>query len=320
MDVDGPVTSPSFVLARVHRARRNGSPAMVHVDLYRRPTTPAPTCSANSTHSTWTPTSTTPSWSSNGARASSSASPSATSTSDWNVRRRPMRAPRPGDGADHDQRRARHRHRDTRRHRGTRAARRRLHRRARRTGDRRRPCARRAADPERGCRAADARDRGDRPGHGGGGLRARAVHWSAGRDGHRRRLRPGAGIPVYGVCSLDAIGIDTAGEVLVVTDARRREVYWARYRDGLRIDGPAVNAPADVPIEVSAVAGSPEHAAMFALPRQPASIRRRRAWCGDRLAGAAAAARAALPTPARRQATARRWPAMTDTYDGLAPR
>jgi tRNA threonylcarbamoyladenosine biosynthesis protein TsaE len=35
MDVDGPVTSPSFVLARVHRARRNGSPAMVHVDLYR---------------------------------------------------------------------------------------------------------------------------------------------------------------------------------------------------------------------------------------------------------------------------------------------
>ena len=34
---------------------------------------------------------------------------------------------------------------------------------------------------------------------------------------------------------------------LVVTDARRREVYWARYRDGVRVDGPAVNAPADVP-------------------------------------------------------------------------
>ena len=78
------------------------------------------------------------------------------------------------------------------------------------------------------------------------------------------------GIPVHGVCSLDAIGIDTAGDVLVVTDARRREVYWARYHDGERAAGPAVNAPADVPTDAAAVAGSPEHAAMFALPRQPA--------------------------------------------------
>jgi tRNA threonylcarbamoyl adenosine modification protein YeaZ len=78
------------------------------------------------------------------------------------------------------------------------------------------------------------------------------------------------GIPVYGVCSLDAIGIETAatsGEVLVVTDARRREVYWARYRGGVRIDGPAVDAPADVPADADAVAGSPEHAALFDLPR-----------------------------------------------------
>jgi len=35
MDVEGPVISPTFVLARVHRARRAGAPAMVHVDLYR---------------------------------------------------------------------------------------------------------------------------------------------------------------------------------------------------------------------------------------------------------------------------------------------
>lgn len=35
MDVDGPVVSPTFVLARVHRARRSGRPAMVHVDMYR---------------------------------------------------------------------------------------------------------------------------------------------------------------------------------------------------------------------------------------------------------------------------------------------
>lgn len=35
LDVAGPVVSPTFVLARVHRARRDGAPAMVHVDLYR---------------------------------------------------------------------------------------------------------------------------------------------------------------------------------------------------------------------------------------------------------------------------------------------
>lgn len=35
LDVEGPVTSPTFVLARVHRARRPGEPAMVHVDVYR---------------------------------------------------------------------------------------------------------------------------------------------------------------------------------------------------------------------------------------------------------------------------------------------
>ncbi len=75
------------------------------------------------------------------------------------------------------------------------------------------------------------------------------------------------GVPVHGVCSLDAIGGQTTGDTLVVTDARRREVYWARYRDGVRIDGPAVNAPADVdPGVARAVAGSPEHAAVFGLP------------------------------------------------------
>lgn len=75
------------------------------------------------------------------------------------------------------------------------------------------------------------------------------------------------GIPVHGVCSLDAIAAGTTGELLVVTDARRREVYWARYRDGVRVGGPAVNAAADVPAGAGAVAGSPEHAALFDLPR-----------------------------------------------------
>jgi tRNA threonylcarbamoyladenosine biosynthesis protein TsaE len=35
MDVDGPVTSPTYVLARVHPPRRPGTPAMIHVDVYR---------------------------------------------------------------------------------------------------------------------------------------------------------------------------------------------------------------------------------------------------------------------------------------------
>jgi len=75
------------------------------------------------------------------------------------------------------------------------------------------------------------------------------------------------GIPVHGVCSLDAIGVRTTGDTLVVTDARRREVYWARYRDGIRTGGPGVDAPADVdPGAARQVAGSPEHAAAFGLP------------------------------------------------------
>lgn len=62
------------------------------------------------------------------------------------------------------------------------------------------------------------------------------------------------GVPVYGVCSLDAIGGGTAGGVLVVTDARRREVYWAAYQDGQRVSGPAVDRPADLDL------GGVEHA------------------------------------------------------------
>ncbi|MGI8868899.1 MAG: tRNA (adenosine(37)-N6)-threonylcarbamoyltransferase complex dimerization subunit type 1 TsaB [Mycobacteriales bacterium] len=54
-----------------------------------------------------------------------------------------------------------------------------------------------------------------------------------------------AGIPTYAVCSLDGIGARTAGDgVLVATDARRREVYWATYTDGARRAGPGVATPA----------------------------------------------------------------------------
>jgi len=52
-------------------------------------------------------------------------------------------------------------------------------------------------------------------------------------------------LPCHGVCSLDGIGAATRGRTGVVTDARRREVFWAAYADGARITGPAVDRPGD---------------------------------------------------------------------------
>jgi len=59
-------------------------------------------------------------------------------------------------------------------------------------------------------------------------------------------------LPVTGVCSLDAFVLAgraaaAARPFAVVTDARRREVYWARYDGaGRRVQGPSVDRPADV--------------------------------------------------------------------------
>lgn len=52
------------------------------------------------------------------------------------------------------------------------------------------------------------------------------------------------GIPVHGVCTHDAVAAQIGSDALVVTDARRREVYWAQYRSGTRTAGPDVIAPA----------------------------------------------------------------------------
>jgi tRNA threonylcarbamoyladenosine biosynthesis protein TsaB len=70
------------------------------------------------------------------------------------------------------------------------------------------------------------------------------------------------GIPVHGVCSLDALAHEAVrtgaveGEFVVATDARRKEVYWARYAAvpggggaaprARRLTGPAVDYPATV--------------------------------------------------------------------------
>lgn len=57
------------------------------------------------------------------------------------------------------------------------------------------------------------------------------------------------GIPVKGLCSLDALAAAAGlgGEVVAASDARRKELYWARYVDGVRVEGPAVSAPTEVP-------------------------------------------------------------------------
>ena len=66
------------------------------------------------------------------------------------------------------------------------------------------------------------------------------------------------GIPAYGVCSLDGVaGALDEASLLVAGDARRREVFWARYVDGVRVDGPHVDRPAEVStVDSPAMAGA----------------------------------------------------------------
>ncbi|MER6783293.1 tRNA (adenosine(37)-N6)-threonylcarbamoyltransferase complex dimerization subunit type 1 TsaB [Streptomyces sp. NPDC000658] len=62
------------------------------------------------------------------------------------------------------------------------------------------------------------------------------------------------GVPVYGLCTLDGLAYasDMEGPFVVATDARRKEVYWARYADSrTRLAGPAVDRPADIADEVA---------------------------------------------------------------------
>jgi tRNA threonylcarbamoyl adenosine modification protein YeaZ len=86
-----------------------------------------------------------------------------------------------------------------------------------------------------------------------------------------RVLGSALGVPVYGVCTLDVIAADAAAaaegrEFIVATDARRREVYWARYdASGRRLDGPGVGIPADVASLASAHAGQTAQAGQAAV-------------------------------------------------------
>lgn len=83
-------------------------------------------------------------------------------------------------------------------------------------------------------------------------------------------------IPWIGVCSLDAIRIDsttkksqivssqdsnqqTKSETInfydytVAIDARRKQMYWARYKNGVRVLGPSVDKPEDIATYVTNV-------------------------------------------------------------------
>ncbi len=64
-----------------------------------------------------------------------------------------------------------------------------------------------------------------------------------------RSMGEALGIPVHGFCTLDVIAWATGRTepFAVVTDARRREVYWARYDScRVRTRGPEVGAPSEV--------------------------------------------------------------------------
>lgn len=78
-----------------------------------------------------------------------------------------------------------------------------------------------------------------------------------------------AGTTAHGVCSLDVVAREWVGrddrpegEFVIASDARRKELYWARYgADGIRIGEPQVSAPdqlPDVPVAGPGVTAFPE--------------------------------------------------------------
>ena len=80
------------------------------------------------------------------------------------------------------------------------------------------------------------------------------------------------GIPVHGVCTLDGIAhaaraAGLTGPFTVATDARRKEVYWARYdAAGRRADGPHAGHAGAIPDAVGlpvAGAGGPLYPEAF---------------------------------------------------------
>jgi tRNA threonylcarbamoyl adenosine modification protein YeaZ len=119
--------------------------------------------------------------------------------------------------------------------------------------------------------------------------------------------------PVIGVCSLDAIALaalastEAAGPVSVAADARRSEVYWARYDGfGARVEGPRVSPPGSIAAALRdgrwVGHGAAIHAGLFATvdvddedetPRAYATA----SWIGHRAAALLAAGAVADAAP-----------------------
>jgi tRNA threonylcarbamoyladenosine biosynthesis protein TsaB len=69
------------------------------------------------------------------------------------------------------------------------------------------------------------------------------------------------GIEALGVCTLDVVAaaVDVDGPFLVATDARRKEVYWARYASpGERLTEPAVDYPATIATDLPVAGNGPQ--------------------------------------------------------------
>jgi tRNA threonylcarbamoyl adenosine modification protein YeaZ len=71
-------------------------------------------------------------------------------------------------------------------------------------------------------------------------------------------LADAIGVPAHGMCSLDAVAaLHQSGEPLaVLTDARRKQVYWATYDEvGARVGGPDLARPDDLALSLAGRVG-----------------------------------------------------------------
>lgn len=100
-------------------------------------------------------------------------------------------------------------------------------------------------------------------------------------------------IPVYGVCTLDALAVEAVdtgavtGGFVVATDARRKEVYLASYdEDGHRLAGPVVDKPAELATHAPVVGEGavlyPDEFPTAAGPRRPSAGWLARTVAGER--------------------------------------
>lgn len=94
-----------------------------------------------------------------------------------------------------------------------------------------------------------------------------------------RALGDALGIPVHGICTLDALAYATGrtDAFVAATDARRKEVYWARYADArTRVEGPAVDRAEAIVESVAGLpavgAGAELYAASFASVTDPQHV------------------------------------------------